>query len=266
MKINIKDKKILIPLICIVVGVVMFIMGIVYEMKDDKLGKVKDAIENVFFYLPEQKYEDLNAMSDYCKISLVYGTDYLKSDALLSKDDYDTVVKKKKNAVKAYSKDNMSKAIKSILGENASINYNIDEEGEFPFTVADECQNGNDKIKTLSFNESKGYIFSIDDDEKSNDKLFVRWDKPIYDGDTVTLRAKALLAVLNGDGDYDIYADSNLEYKADTVSKSKLESKIKELYDYKSMDHIITLKKQGNDYIWTKYEVIDNVYHGEAIY
>lgn len=263
MKIELKNKKNFIPFICIIAGVILFVVGIFYELKNDKLGKVKDAIENVFFYLPNENYDDLNQISDYCKISLVYGTDYLKNYTLLSKDDYDTVVKK--NGVKAYSKDNILKAIKNILGDNANINFDLDEDDDYSFLISDNCKFGNDKIKTLSYNESKESVFSIDDDEENTSKLYVKWEKPEYDGDLVKLTAKALLAVKNVDGGYDVFADSNLNYQAGTVSGSNVKSQIEDMYDYRSMDHVITLKKQGDNYIWIKYEVIDNIYRGEIL-
>lgn len=255
---NLKEKKILIPVLCIILGIIIFIFGIFYETKNDKLGKVKDAIQNVFFYLPEDIYVDLNEMSDYCKISLIYGTDYIKKDVLLSESDYDTVVKK--NGVEAYTKENISSSLKSILGESADINFDLNEDGEYAFLEPDECQNGNNKMQTLSYNESKGYIFSVNDKSGKTNKLYVKWDNPEYNGDYVTLRAKAFLAVKNDDGSYNIYADNNLNYLAGTASGSNIKAKIKELYDYKSLDHIITLKKEGNDYIWIKYEVVNNIY------
>lgn len=263
MKIDIKDNKVKLAISCIVFGIILMLFGIIYELKNDKLEQAKEAIEHVFFYLPEENYDDLNQMPDYCKISLIYGTDYLKKDALLSKENYDTIVKR--NGVKAYSKENIAKSIKNILGENATMNFELNEYEDYEFLIANSCKFGNKKINTLSYNETLGYIFSIPDEEKENSKLYVKWEKPKYEGDLVILNAKALLAIENADGGYDIFADQKLNYKAGSIKGSNIKSKIKDLY-YKSMDHQITLKKENGQYIWVKYEVIDNIYRGDIIY
>lgn len=258
------NRKVLIGIFLIVLGIILFIVGICSDKKKDKIEQMKEAIEHVFFYLPNTKYDDLNQMSDYCKISMVYNTDYLKKDVYLSKDNYDTVVKSSINSVKGYKTSNVLNSVKSILGENATINFDINEDDDYDFLLTDKCRFGNKRLQTLSYNESGKYIYSIDDDSNNNDlKLYVKWDKPEYDGDTVRLTAYALLSIKNSDGNYDIYIDNNLSKKVDTINGS-VSYKILKLYD-RSYTYRFTLKKINDNYIWTNFEV-DNIIEDTIIY
>lgn len=263
MKKMLENKKILIGIILIIVGILCFIFGFLYDGKKDKLKQTEEALENIFFYLPENEYTDFNNLSDYCKISLVYGTDFLKKDVLLSKDDYDTVVKRK--GINGYKSSNVLKAVQSILGKDVNINFDLNEENEYEFLEADSCKLGNDKINTLSYNESSEYLFSIDDENKENNtKLYVKWDKPKYDGDLVHLTAYALLTIKNASGGYDVYADGNLSHKVDSIKKGNIKYKIKSLY-YKSNVYNFTLKKVNDNYIWINYTMKD-IYDDTIIY
>lgn len=257
MKKIICDKKVLIGIVFIVLGIILFFIGIFSNQKKDKITQIEDAIENVFFYLPNTEYNDLNEISDYCKISMVFDTDYLKKDAYLSKDDYDTITKSKKNSVKAFKASNVLKSLRNILGDNATINFDLNDDDDYEFLLQDSCKYGNKNLKTLSYNESRKYFYSIDDNEENNSKLYVKWDKPKYDGDTVILTAYALLSIKNNDGGYDIYLDSNLHYKIDSIN-GVVDYKIGKLYD-QSFEYKFTLKKDKDNYIWTKYEVITNI-------
>lgn len=248
------DKK-KIALFLIILGIILCIYGVFNNKKKDNITKIEEALEHVFFYLPESSYDNLNEMSDYCKISLIYGTDYLKKDALLSKDNYDTIVKK--NGIKGYKISNVLKSIKSILGEDATINFSANEDGDYEFLFEDKCKYGNKSLKTLSYNESLEYIYSIDDDQYvNNSKLFVKWDKPVIDGDIVVLTAQALLGIKNSDGGYDIFIDSNLN-QIDSIS-GNINYNILKLYD-KSYIYKFTLKKVNDNYNWIKYEVVNNL-------
>ena len=257
MKSLIKNKKILIGCIFIIIGILICIFNLFIRQDKDEITKIKEAIEHVFFYLPDNEYDNLNNMSDYCKISMVYDTDYLKNDVYLSKNDYDKTVKSSYNSVKAYKTSNVLNSIKKILGESATINFNLNDDNDYDFLLEDNCKYGNKKLQILSYNESKKYLYSIND-ESSNDnnsKLYVKWDEPVYDGDTVTLKAYALLAIKNSEGNYDIYLDNDLSYKIDTIS-SNISYKIAKLYD-RSFTYEFILKKENNNYIWTNYKIIN---------
>lgn len=262
MKNILKNKKKLIISICSLIIILIVIFMVINNHKDNKLENAKNAIENVFFFLPNEQYDNLNEISDYCKISLVYGTNYLNKDVLLSKEDLDTKVKR--NGIKAYTKENILNSVKSILGDKISINFEKDENDEYKFLEEDDCRYGNKKLKTLSYNENKGYVYSIDNDDEDNMKLFVKWENPEIKDDIVTWRAKAFIAIKNADGGYDIYADNKLEHKVGEAKENKLKSKINDLYLY-SKDFIFTLKKVNNKYIWTNYKIIDKFYNDDYI-
>ena len=258
---NFKDKRIIIGFLLVILGFIIVIIGLMNSNNNNnKLGKVKSAIENVFFYLPNYEYTDLSKIPDYCKISLVYGTDYIKKDALLNYDDYDTIVKK--NGVPAYKLDTIINGIHDILGDNASINFEKNSDNEYDLLYSNDCRYGNSKLNNLSYNENHRYFFTMDREEEDNSKLYVKWMKPEYKDDLVILKAKALLAIKNASGGYDVFANKDLTYKAGEVNNK---SEIKDLY-YMSLDYKFTLKNINDKYIWTKYEVIDNIYNEDVIY
>jgi len=257
--VNFKDKK-WIGFILVIIGFIVVIIGLISSQDNNKLGKTKNAIENIFFYLPESSYDNLSEMPDYCKVSLVYGTEYVKKDALLSYDDYDTIVKK--NGVSAYKLETITKGIHDILGDNVSINFEKNNDNEYDLLYSNDCIYGNSKLNNLSYNENHGYFFSMDREEEANSKLYVKWMEPEYKDDLVILKAKALLAIKNASGGYDVFANKDLTYKAGEVSSK---DKIEDLY-YMSLDYKFTLKDINDKYIWTKYEVIDNIYNEDVIY
>ena len=260
------NKNNIIVILVFIVGIVMIFIGFNYNSKDSKLSNVREAIENIFFYLPDDNYSDMSSISDYCKINLVYNTKYLKNYTLLNSNDYSTDVKNSKNVIKSYKMDEVLKGLKSILGKDVTLDYSVDEVGNYKFLMTDSCLNSNKSIGKLSYNEMDKLLFSINNyNSKNVDKLYVKWDKPIYGKDgTIILNAKALLAIKNNNGGYDLFADYKLSYLAGSVEGFNIESKIDSLYS-KSFDYKITLKKVDGNYIWTGYERINNVYGGEDI-
>lgn len=251
------DKKNLIAFALVFLGVILLLFSLFYKEKENKLDNTLDAIENIFFFLPNDKYDNLNDISDYCKISLIYGSKFLKSDKLINKDNYDA--DGKLGSLKAYSKDNVLKSLKKLLGDDASINFDLNDDSDYDFLMEDGCRYANNDIKALSYNETDGYIFSVDRDEDDNIELFVKWGEPNIENDQVIIHASALVAVKNGDDNYDIFADKDLKHLAGTTSKFNLTSEVEKLY-YKSMDYVFTLKIVDGNYIWTNYEVIDRLY------
>lgn len=265
-KINLKDKKLIIALVFIVAGIVLIFSVFLFSKKESKLTKMEKALENVFFYLPEKEYSDLNNISDYCKISMVFDTSLVKNGVYLSKNDYNTIVKNKSKGVKAYRREDIISSLKGVIGNNVSIDFSQNEYGDYEFLIPDSCGYGNKSIQLLSYNESSGYIFSVEDISKNKNadsKLYVKWEKPEIDGDYTILTAKALFAVKNDIGKYDVFADNEMRYLIKTLSSSNLKSQIKNLYNM-SMVYKITLKETNDGYQWVKYEVIDNIYENET--
>lgn len=264
MKIIFKNNKKIFGVFCIVIGFILLIIGLRYTEKKDKITQIEESIEHIFFYLPNEEYSNLNEISDYCKISLVYGTNYLKEDAYLSSDNYNTIVKRKKNSVKGYKISNVLKAVQEVLGKNATINFEKNEDDDYEFLIQDSCKFGNKKLQTLNYNESSKYIYSLEDENiENNTKLHIKWDKPIIEDDNVILTAKALLSIKNNNGGYDIYRDKNLSYKIKSINNNN-EYNILKLYD-ESNTYKFVLKKENDNYIWIKYEVINNI-EDEVIY
>lgn len=259
-----KKRSLLIGIVFIFIGISVMLFWIFVHNKKDKIVQMEEAIENIFFYLPEKEYTNLNEMSDYCKISLVYGTDFLKRDVYLSKEDYDTIVKSKRNSVSGYKIDNVLKSVRKVIGSDATINFDVNEDGDYNFLTEDSCAIGNNSIGTLSYNELSKYIFTINKENNKNSKLYVKWEKPIFENDEVYLTAYALLTIKNADGGYDVYADSNLSHKVDSIKGGNIKYKIKSLY-YKSNIYKFTLKKVNENYVWINYKM-DDIFEEKVIY
>ena len=265
-----KNKKVLIgiiSLVSIIVLILIVLLIINANKKKDKLAEMKQSIENIFFYLPKNKYDNLNDIPDYCKVSLVFGQDYMKADAYLNDDDYITEEKKKNDHnVIAYKKDTILNNVKSLLGNDVSINFDIDSDMDYPFLVENGCGYNNKNITTLSYNEDKEYIYSLKEDKDETYKLYVKWADESIDGDDVTLQAKALLTKKNEDGSYNVYADYTGKYLAGTVSSDKnIKDEINKLFDLKSRVYIFKLKKNKDAYTWVSYEISDGIYDVEKV-
>ena len=257
---NLSIKKIIIGII-FVISIIFIMILLRFGKKNDGLKVAMDAIENIFFFLPETKYDNLNEIPDYCKISLVYGTKYLNDEKYISEDDYYTVVKKQdKKAVKAYNKDSILNAIKSILGDDANINFSADENDEYLFLVENGCGYNNKNINSLGYSEIGDYIYSYDNDEAIESNLYIKWEKPVIDGDIVNLSAKALLPIENQDGSYTVYTNGERFAVVGTVEKGKkLKDELRKMCDEVDVKYNFTLQKNGSNYMWIKYEVIDNL-------
>ena len=134
-----KKKNIVITLIFIILILIICVtFKIVTDknktktIKKDDTEILKESLEKIFYFLPNDKYDDMNTISDYCKLALIYDTDYLKSDYTF-----------KNNNKKGYTKENIINTVKNILGNNASINFNADEDGQYNFLLTDACMYGN---------------------------------------------------------------------------------------------------------------------------
>ena len=260
-----KNKKILLCIIIFILVVITCISIVLLKdkKKSNQLENIEKSIENILFYLPDSKYDNMNNIPDYCKLNLVYGTDYLKSDLYISSDDYDTIVDgKTNNSISAYSNNALLSAIKNVLGDDATINFESNDDGDYEFIEENGCGNNNKKIGSISYNSEKEFIYSKE--SKEIQKLYVKWDDPVVDGDYVNLTAYALLPLINEDGSYTVYANSSQTYVAGNISSGKdIDKEISDMYD-RSLKYNIKLKKNGNKYTWVNYEVVDDVYTVKA--
>lgn len=228
-----------------------------------KYNSIKRSIENIFFYLPEDEYTDLNKIPDYCKISMVYGYNTLKNSKYVSTKDFTTFVKKNnKNKAKAYKLSDIEKAIKTIIGNDATVNYDKDIDGDYTFITENGCGFNNDNIGTLGYNEKIKYIYSLDKKDTNSSKVYVKWLEEKEDDDIVKLSAYAFDVVESNDGSYTVYADANHNYIAGTIAKGKdIEKELEQLYETKSRLYTFELKKIKRGYRWLSYKVIDNIYN-----
>ena len=260
-----KKKIVLISVIVSIVLILCVIIFVIISTKNkvSELDKMKNMLTNVFIYLEDKEYNDLNEIPDYCKLSFIYGSDYLKSDALLSTDDYDTVLNKRNGkSVDAYSKENIMNTIKKVLGENATISFEQDEYGDYPSLIENGCGYENNSIGLLSYNEEKEYVYSINDsNEDKVTKLYVKWETPEIDGDDIKLIAYALITSRRDDGSYEVYADGNLELYAGEIDKDEdVEEAINGMYNVSSRKYTFNLKKVDGKYMWTGFSITDNLY------
>lgn len=259
------NKKIVIFIVSVLIiaGSIFGICKYNQYNEKNKYDKIKKSIENIFFYLPEKEYTDLNLIPDYCKISMVFGTKYLNYSKYISSKDYITPVKKKdKDSVGVYATEDIENAVKKIIGKDATIKYNKDSEGDYEFTIENGCGYNNSSLDLLRYNDQEKYIFSSKiTEEDSNSKIYVKWLEPEKSKDGIILKAYAFEVVKNDDDSYTLYADSNRNFVADVVAnKETLDKKIDELYKTKSRLYQFVIKKSGKDYKWVSYKIIDNIY------
>lgn len=268
-----KNKKIIISISICIVAIILIIIFVVFKMQKNKqreLDYFKERLSNIFIYLEDKEYTDLNEIPDHCKISLIYGSKYLKEDTYLSSDDYSKEVKKNtKNSIKAYNKDNILKSLKEVLGNNSTINFDSDENGNYDFLMENGCGVLNKDIDTLNYNSDKEYVFSITDEEKNDEniKLFVKWDDEKIEGNTITLNAYALMTRKRADGSYEVFADGNLTMYAGEIGKDEdLNSSIEKMYVSSSRRYIFKLKKNNNKYSWIGFDIKDDIYNVQKDY
>ena len=233
--------KYIVPFIVLILIVIIFIF--ILSNKKNKsdtadLSSLKKALGNVFYTLPNDEYKNMNDISDYCKISLIYGSDYLESDS-------------KYNNTKAYSISNVSSSIKKILGINATIDFKPDDNGDYKFLKEDNCVFGNNYVSNLSFDSEKQVLYTLKP-FKTNRKIYIKWEDEVKDGNDITLYAKALMGVEAEDG-YDLYSDFNMEKLIGHYdSKNKLEKSLDSNYIL-SNNYEFHLRKEKGNYIWKSF-------------
>lgn len=245
MKKFLKNKMLISAVLIVILILIILAIFIIRKKSDDKISvdDIKDSLANVFYYLPEDKYEDMNNISDYCKVALIYDTDYLKSDTKIKLDG------KNKDA---YSKANVLDSIKSILGESASINFKSDESGDYSFLQQDNCYLGNPIVTNLSYDSNKNAVYNLDY-EDINKELYIKWADEIVNGDTLTLSAQAFV-IVKANNQYQVYVDYQMSdslgiYESLEKAKEAIEEKIYRSYDYKFI-----FEKENENYIWKSFE------------
>lgn len=239
---KLKLSKLIVVIITIIVVITIATMLINSSNKsNNRYNSIKAALSNTFFYLDFDDYTDINNISDTCKISLIYDTSYMSSDYTL----YDSNRKR----IKGYTKDNVLKAIKDIIGDNATISFDANELNSYDFLINDKCMYNN-KISRLTYDSKKNILYS-DGTESSKRYIVVNWVDEKENGDYLELNAQALMIVKNES--YDLYIDNDMKYPIGSYnSLDKAKSAAMKNFN-KSYAYEFIFKKENNNYIWTEF-------------
>lgn len=241
-----KNTKIIVTIVLVISIILIFSLILLISNsksnKDNDLDLLKTSISKVFFNLPNNEYESMNDISDYCKVIMVFDTEYLKNYT-----SYNYNLKNKK----AYSIRALNDAVKNILGNNTSISLNPNEEGNYDFVNADSCQFTNDGLLNISYDSEKKLVYNISN-EKNIRKIYVKWTNEYKEGNDIILYAQALMSV-ESDLGYDLYSDYNMmnligHYK----SKSQLEKELNQNY-VSSYNYEFHIRVENNKYIWKSF-------------
>lgn len=246
MKKMLEYKKIIISCLVIIIIILFIFIGIkLLSKRKNNVDQLKKTIENVFYYLPDDNYTNMNDISDYCKIALLYNSDYLKSDYTLYDNDG--------NKIKGYTRNNILTSLKSIIGSDAYIDFNKNKSLDYSFLNQDSCVFANDFIANISYDENKKIIYSVKKEEQVR-KLYIKW---IDQNSETKLKAKALMAVKTDLG-YMLYVDYNMQYLIGEYKNiQELEKDLEKNY-LKSYDYEFEIAKNGDEYIWKSYKRVGN--------
>ena len=233
-----KNKSIkYILLISTIIFIILIIcIGIINNNKD-KYSSIKKTVSNTFFYLSFDEYDDMNNISDNCKISLLFDMDSFKKDKFVQN-------------VKGYSKSNILNSIKKFLGKSASINFSINEFDTYNFLSEDECIN-NVNMSNLSYNSTDQVMYRKN--IENNKIIMVNWDKVDINGSIINMSADALMIVKN-EKDYSLFVDKDMNYKIGdykTLSAAK-EAALKNYF--RSYKYEFTFNYENGNYIWKKFK------------
>ena len=239
---NILSKK-LFGIVIIVIVIIILPLFIFYNKKNEKYTDLKNALSNTFFYLDKDDYDDLNSISDLCKISLIYDTNYMKSDYVIYEIG--------KEKIKGYTKQNVDNSIKKILGNSASINFELNDLNSYDSILNDVCMY-NDKIINLSYDSDKKVLYNYNPQNKKSKRIIMaNWDDDLENLDYLTLNAQALMIVKNEK--YDLYKDSKMEYLIGSYnSLNEAKNAARNNFD-KSYKYVFKFKKENNNYIWKEF-------------
>ena len=228
-----KLKKTLILSISIILCLVIVVFIIILSSKKDKYNNLKNSLSSTFYYL-DKSYDNLNDISDFCKISLVYDTNYLKSDYTVSDAG---------NKIKGYTISNVLSSSKKILGDNITI--------DFDNLIKDDCVYNN-KVINLTYNSKDKVLYSQGND-KSNRTIVVDWFYEKEDDNILELKSHALMIVKNDK--YDLYVDKNMENLIGSYNTLNEAKKVANDNMFKSYEYVFKFNKVNNNYIWKSFDI-----------
>lgn len=246
LKINRKTKIILLMTMIIVVllvGLLVIMKLLSDNNRDSNLLSTKSAIEHVFYYLPEDKYDDMNSISDYCKLALIFDSKFLENDGFIYDDNG--------SKIPSYSISSIMLSLRKVLGSNVTMDFTSDETGDYNFIKPDNCQFGNLVASNLSYDSTNKVVYPLDEID-SNRKVYINWTEENLDGNQATLYAQALMSVKTDSG-YDLYVDFNMTQLIDHYSTlKKLKDSLNENYVL-SYNYEFHLEKENENYIWKSF-------------
>lgn len=230
-------KYILISTIILIILIIFIICIVLLNNHKDKYSNIKKTVSNTFFYLSFDEYDDMNNISDNCKISLLFDMDSFKKDKIVQN-------------VKGYSKGNILNSVKKILGKSASINFSTNELNTYNFLSDDECTS-NVNISNLSYNSTEQVMYR--NNTENNRIIMVNWNKVEANGSIINMSAEALMIVKN-EKDYSLYIDKDMNYKIGDY-KTLNEAKDAALNNYfRSYKYEFTFNYENGNYIWKKFK------------
>ena len=148
-------------LIVSVIITLSFLVYMIFSNKHkDKYTSLKKTVSNTFFFLYNDKYDDMNDISDNCKMSLLFDYNGFKSDKV--------IINEGGKKIHGYSKNNIATSLKKILGKDSSINFSLNNENLYNFMSDTECIY-NSKVSDLSYDSTKQILYS-DGKEHHNDQ------------------------------------------------------------------------------------------------
>ena len=232
-----KNKNIKYIVISTIILIILTFLIILINNRKDKYSNIKKTISNTFFYLSLDEYDNMNNISDNCKISLLFDMESFKKDKIIQN-------------TKGYSKSNILNSIKKVLGSNATINFSINDFNTYNFLSDDECIY-NVNPTTLSYNSTEQVLYR--NNTENNRIIMVNWNKVEANGSIINMNAEALMIVKN-EKDYSLFIDKDMNYKIGDY-KTLNEAKDAALKNYfRSYKYEFTFNYENGNYVWKKFK------------
>lgn len=231
---KLKNKGLVISIIIAVILLMVLLVVSVPRDKSNNYSAIKNSLSNVFYYL-DNSYSNMNDISDYCKVALIYDTNYIDYDYF----NYDSF----NNKISGYTKNNVVSSLKKILGNDITIDLDN--------LSKDKCMYNNSVIN-LTYNTRDKALYTYGA-EKSNRTIVVNWNKEEENNSTLELNAQALMIVKNDK--YDLYIDSNMEYLIGSYNSLEEAKKSAKDNMNRSYKYIFELEKNKKNYIWKSFKI-----------